>query len=112
MTPDERQAATLAELDRLELVGIEAVEHLLDGGSNGLEKTDGPYTPAHVYMFNWAPVRTGAIISALRSTLVRHAPECVKVNGEWMWRCPHDGYAWEQCPDWRDAAAGLEVPDA
>lgn len=33
-------------------------------------------------------------------------------DGTVRYACAMHGYAWEDCLDWRDAAAGLEVPDA
>lgn len=43
-----------------------------------------------------------------RRIIQRHAPKRAKVNSEWIWVCSHDGYKWEDCPDWLDATAGLE----
>ncbi len=50
-----------------------------------------------------------------RSILVRHAPEwggTVFHRPRWLCSADHDGLiAWEDCPDWRDAAAGLPLDE-
>lgn len=118
-TPASRQRAALAELDRRQLAGHAVVEHLLDGGSNGLE-TDFPYTAAHVYWFTWAPSRTDAVIVALRDILERHAPVRPDPYGPYGtlvqlappgWICRRCKVDCEDCPDWRSAIAAVEATE-
>ncbi len=108
MTPDERQAATLAALDK-------RAERLRQIQTHA-ERTPG------MRRQRLAAAEDLVITAGRRSILVRHAP--IKLPSlDWVCdaSCPEEHgeppftslrYAIWPCPDWRDAAVGLEVPDA
>ena len=63
------------------------------------------------YLVSVTPGSVLPMLRGRRSILQRHAPERQKIRGEWVWLCARDRFMWEDCPDWRDAAAGLESTD-
>lgn len=93
--PADRQAATLAALDRqTETIKARAWPALTEQVIEHVEQAQ----------------------KGRRSILRRHAPIWTTIRGLAdqvnLWACKGCGRPWEECPDWRDAAAGLEVPDA
>ncbi len=112
MTPDERQAATLAALDRL----IE-LEQAATAGPWRTHDTDLGSLGGHIAVLRNDAARS---LRGRRSILMRHAPHdgrctsclewCECIEGARVEDCAHGNTPWP-CPDWRDAAAGLEVPD-
>ncbi len=101
MDPVDRQAATLAALDE-RAERMRRIQELAECN---------PKMRAQ----RLAVAEDLVITAGRRSILVRHVPaledhcDCPECgNAFWCGRCRGQ---WP-CPDWRDASAGLEVPDA
>ncbi len=109
MDPVDRQAVTLAALDRLIEIAEAADKSrwMADVArtANIRMRTEDDAR----YLVSVTPGSVLLWLRGRRSILVRHAPEWCE-EGHWVCACGFT-HAWPD-GDWRDAAIGLEVGDA